>query len=88
MIAPFAVLLGIMALTPVWLPRWWTRHYGKVALGLGAITLAYYAFFLPRQALQTLAETGGDYFGFMALIASLYVVSGGIHIQAEGRATP
>jgi Na+/H+ antiporter NhaD/arsenite permease-like protein len=88
MIAPFVVLLGITALAPVWLPRWWTRHYGKVALGLGATTVAYYAFFLPPRAIQTVGETAADYFGFMALIGSLYVVSGGIHIQVEGRAGP
>ena len=33
-------------------------------------------------------RTAQDYFGFIVLIGSLYVVSGGIHIGVEGEATP
>src|ERR1035438_1983160 len=42
MILPFALLLGAMAVAPLLAPGWWLRHYAKVALGLGALTLAYY----------------------------------------------
>ena len=42
MILPFALLLGAMALAPLLAPDWWLRHYAKVALGLGAVTLGYY----------------------------------------------
>ena len=46
MILPFALLLGAMALAPLRAPQWWLRHYAKVALGLGAVTLGYYLFVL------------------------------------------
>ena len=33
-------------------------------------------------------HTGVEYFSFIALIGSLFVVSGGIHISVKGEATP
>jgi len=86
MILPFALLLGAMAFAPLRAPRWWLRHYAKVALGLGAITLGYYLFVL-RDAPRVL-HTGQDYAGFITYIGSLFIVSGGIHIRVQGEATP
>jgi Na+/H+ antiporter NhaD/arsenite permease-like protein len=86
MILPFALLLGAMALAPLLAARWWLRHYTKVALGLGVITLGYY--FLGLQASARVWHTTHDYISFIALIGSLFVVSGGIHIRVKGEATP
>src|SRR5206468_3988727 len=44
--------------------------------------------FLPNSALQTVGHTAHEYFSFIALIGSLFVVSGGIHISVKGEATP
>ena len=86
MILPFALLLGAIALAPLFSANWWSRHYAKVAFGLGAITLGYYIFIL-RNTGRTL-HTAQDYVSFIALVGSLFVVSGGIHITAKGEATP
>ena len=86
MILPFALLLGAMALAPLLAPKWWLRHYAKVALGLGAVTLGYYVFIL-HDAPRVL-HTAHDYAGFILLIGSLFVVSGGIHIGVKDGATP
>ena len=83
---PFALLLGAMAVAPVFAPHWWLRHYAKVALGLGAIMGGYYFFAL--HDLHSLGEAAHEYIGFIALVGSLYVVSGGIHIGVKGEATP
>jgi Na+/H+ antiporter NhaD/arsenite permease-like protein len=83
---PFGLLLGAMAILPVAAPEWWVRHYAKVALGLGAITAGYYLLVL-RDA-HHLWETAHEYISFIALVGSLYVVSGGIHIKVKGEATP
>jgi len=88
MILPFGVLLGTIALAPLFLADWWSRHYPKVALSLAAITLTYYGFFLPSAARTTMAHTAHDYLSFIALIGSLFVVSGGIHLSVKGEATP
>lgn len=86
MILPFGALLTMIALAPLFFSDWWSRHYPKVALGLGAITLGYYL--LGLQAQERTLDAARDYISFIALIGSLYVVSGGIHIQVKGEATP
>lgn len=86
MILPFGVLLALIALAPLVFPGWWARRYPQVALGLGAITLGYYLFGLHAQARAL--DVAHDYVSFIALIGSLFVVSGGIHINVKGEATP
>jgi Na+/H+ antiporter NhaD/arsenite permease-like protein len=92
MILPFAVLLATIALGPLLFSNWWGKNYSKVALALGAITLAYYFFgFQGGQssaAHEKVLETAHEYLSFIALIGSLFVVSGGIHINVKGEATP
>ncbi|MEY2408865.1 MAG: hypothetical protein QOF48_1535 [Verrucomicrobiota bacterium] len=88
MVLPFAALLGLIALGPLWFPEWWGKHYPKVCLVLGAATVLYYLLFLPGAAAQKTLQTGEDYVGFIALIGSLFVVSGGIQITVKGEATP
>ena len=86
MIVPFVLLLGAMALAPLLADRWWLRHYAKVSLGLGAIILGYYLFGL--QASARVFHTAHEYVSFIALVGSLFVISGGIHIRVKGEATP
>jgi Na+/H+ antiporter NhaD/arsenite permease-like protein len=66
--------------------HWWEKHYPLVALTLGAVTVAYY-FFGLRDPL-TVAHTAHEYASFIALIGSLFIVSGGIHIAIKGESTP
>ena len=86
MILPFVILLGTIALAPLLAGNWWLKHYPKVAIGLGAITLGYYLFGL--HAGTRVLHVAQEYVSFIALIGSLYVVSGGIHIRVKGEATP
>jgi Na+/H+ antiporter NhaD/arsenite permease-like protein len=86
MIAPFGVLLAAIALGPLFFSGWWSKHYAKAAFGLGAVTLTYYVFGL--QAYGRVLGAAHEYASFIALIGSLFVVSGGIHIQVKGEATP
>ncbi len=85
-ILPFALLLGAMAVAPLLADRWWLRHYAKVSLGLGAIVLGYYL--LGLQASVRVLDTAHEYVSFIALVGSLFVVSGGIHFRVKGEATP
>lgn len=83
---PFVLLLCAIALGPLAAEQFWQRHYGKVAFGLGAITLWYYLGVL--HAHHRVLEVAHEYISFIALIGSLFVVSGGIHIVVKGEATP
>jgi len=86
MVVPFALLLGMIALGPLLLPSLWGKHYPKVAVGLGAVTFLYYL--LGIKAHGRLLETAHEYVSFIALIGSLYTVSGGILIRVKGESTP
>ena len=86
LILPFVLLLGAMALGPVLAPTWWRKQYPKVALGLGAITVGAYCFWL--HDLVSLGQAAHEYVSFVALVGSLYVVAGGIQIQVPAGATP
>src|SRR5437867_2619078 len=86
MIVPFGVLLAAIALAPLFFADWWHKHYPKVAYSLGAIILAYYL--IGLQGHERVWHTAAEYVSFIALIGSLFVVSGGIHINVKGEATP
>src|SRR5437773_9697448 len=85
-ILPFGVLLAAIALAPLSCPGWWSRHYPKVAYSLGLVTVLYYAVVL--HAGHRLLHAAHEYASFIILIGSLFVVSGGIHINVKGKATP
>jgi hypothetical protein len=82
---PFAVLLLSIALLPFVLKHHWERYYHLVAVFLAAITTGYYLFGIRRP--ERILHEGGDYIHFMALVGSLFVVAGGIHVQIRGKAT-
>ena len=83
---PFGVLLAAIALGPLLFSAWWGKHYPKVSFALAGVTLVYYVAGL--DAAHTVLHTAGEYVSFISLIGSLYVVSGGIHINVKGEATP
>jgi Na+/H+ antiporter NhaD/arsenite permease-like protein len=85
-IMPFGVLLATMALAPMLAPGWWSRHYPKVALGLGAITVIYY--WAGLQAGAAVGQAVHEYFSFVTLVGGLFVISGGIHIGIKGQGRP
>jgi Na+/H+ antiporter NhaD/arsenite permease-like protein len=83
---PFVALLAAIALAPLVFGPWWGRHYGKVTSALAAITLGFYLGPLGAQA--RVLHTASEYFSFLCLVGSLFVISGGIHLQVKGEATP
>jgi len=90
LIAPFALLLLLIAtmpLTPPRLKHLWEHYYPHVAIALGAAVALYYVVRIPGGG-GVLAHTLLEYFSFIVLIGSLFVVAGGIHIKVKGEATP
>jgi Na+/H+ antiporter NhaD/arsenite permease-like protein len=86
LITPFVALLLAIAIVPFVNRSWWEKNYPFVAIGLGLITCAYYLFSLHNPA--RLLHAAIEYISFIALIGSLYVVAGGIHIRIRGKSTP
>lgn len=90
LIAPFGLLLLLIAMMPLTPPRlkhFWEHYYPHVAIGLGALVVGYYLLRMPAGA-HTVTHTAHEYFSFISLIGALFVVAGGIHIKVKGEATP
>ena len=89
-LAPFGVLLALIAIMPLTPPRVkhvWDRFYPAVSLGLAVLVAAYYLAAVPGGGPE-LVHTLSDYLSFICLIGALFVVAGGIHLQVKGEATP
>lgn len=85
MVIPFIALLLCIALMPLFAAHFWEHHYPKIAVGLGMVTAAYFAI---KGDWHPLVHAGHEYVSFIALIGSLFVISGGINIRVKGEATP
>ncbi len=86
MVIPFAVLLIAIATGPLFYHHFWEKHYPKIAIALGAFTVSYYLFGLGDS--HSVLHTTAEYLSFIALLASLFVASGGILIKVDRKATP
>lgn len=86
LLLPFAVLLLAIAGMPFLATHWWERHYPKVSVLLGGVTVLYYIA-VPGGAARLL-DPLHEYVGFVVVMAALFIVAGGIHIGVSGEATP
>lgn len=96
-VLPFAGLLLCIAILPMVAEHWW--HHNKnqllVALGWAAPVLIYLAYLaatdhgtLGHDAGHALGHAFEEYISFIALLGSLYVISGGILIRGDLQGTP
>jgi len=86
LVVPFLLLLLLIAIAPLFFPDWWSKHYPKVSYGLGAVVVIYYIFVLDNS--RSVLHSAQEYFSFIVLIGSLFVVSGGIHIATKDLTSP
>ncbi|MDD3179919.1 MAG: sodium:proton antiporter [Opitutaceae bacterium] len=87
---PFALLLILIAampLSPARIKHFWENYYAHTAIALGVAVASYYLFFISGGGV-TVLHTAQEYFSFICLIGSLFVVAGGIHINVKGGAAP
>ncbi len=96
LVAPFALLLGSIAMMPFIAPKFWHAHFQDVAMGLGALVIGYYLTAMGKPGYDhglsygayQVMHSGLEYLGFIALVGGLYVVSGGIRVQVRGQGAP
>ena len=86
MVIPFIVLLLMIATGPLFYHHFWEQHYPKVAMALGSVTIVYYLAAL--NDIHSILHSFAEYLSFIALLASLFVASGGILIRVDRKATP
>ncbi len=83
---PFAILLLTIALMPLTWPHFWEKNRNKAIVSL-AISFPVIVFTL-FEAPHLLFHTAGEYISFMLLLASLFIISGGVQVRGDLRGTP
>lgn len=83
---PFLLMILSIALMPFIHKHWWEKNYPLVSVALGLLVVLLYLFLF--KGYTRLIDTGLEYFSFIVLIGSLFVVAGGILIRIKGAATP
>ena len=82
----FALMLLAIAILPLVAEKWFHSNKNKaivsVVLGLPVL------FFMLDKAPMKVLHTGQEYVSFIILLASLFIISGGILVQTDLRATP
>lgn len=86
LIFPFALLILLIAIGPIFFSHFWHKYFKTIAVGLGLLVLAYYL--LVRHDTHLPAENLAEYASFAILLSALYVAAGGIYINANAYATP
>ncbi len=88
--APFLLLLGSIAVLPLAASDWWEAHGHKalVALVLATPLAAYLILAHGAEGAGHLGDSLRDYVSFIALLGSLFVISGGIHVRGSLAGTP
>jgi len=82
---PFAGFLAIIAVFPL-LPRvseWWERDSSKLMLAIPAALSGVALHLSATGVWAAVGHTSVEYLAFIALLTSLFVVTGGIHISGS-----
>jgi len=85
MVAPFGAMLLAVALMPLIFKHHWERFFHLWSAVLGGIGIGCY---LTMTGGARVCSAAHDYVSFMALIGSLFVVAGGIHLRVKENAGP
>ena len=85
-VAPFALLLLAIAVLPLFAAHFWESNLRKLAFCavLGLPVLGLYLTHHPAA----LVHTALDYTSFIILLASLFVISGGVFLEGDLQAVP
>lgn len=85
-VIPFAVMLLGIAVLPLVAHRWWESNKNRAIFT--AIVAVPMVIYLVIAFPEGLVHSGHEYVSFIALLGSLYIIAGGIHVSGDLRATP
>jgi Na+/H+ antiporter NhaD/arsenite permease-like protein len=85
-VVPFAGLLLSIALLPLRAPHFWENHKNKGLVAfLWSLPIAvYFLFQMPHELVLSMK----DYASFLLLLTALFIISGGIVLKGDLKATP
>lgn len=89
-IGPFAALLLCIALMPLFASHWWEHNRNKaiVAALLSVPLILYIVSAYGDRGIHELVHKLREYVSFIALLAALFVISGGIYVRGSLSGTP
>jgi len=89
-VLPFIALLLAIALLPLVTPHFWesNRNKGIVSALLGVPVAVYLVAAHGTAGVHELAEKAKEYASFIVLLASLFIVTGGIYVRGSLSGTP
>jgi Na+/H+ antiporter NhaD/arsenite permease-like protein len=83
---PFVILLLMIAVMPLACPHFWEKNRNKAIVA--AIVSIPVLIFMLANSPKELLHTVGEYISFILLLASLFIISGGILVKGDLKATP
>lgn len=88
-VLPFAGILLCIAIIPLINAHFWEKNLWWISLGVFCVPMAVIFSVFMGDALRTLTfEKALDYVSFIILLASLFIISGGIMIRGSFSGTP
>jgi Na+/H+ antiporter NhaD/arsenite permease-like protein len=90
-VAPFVALLLSIAVLPLVAAHWWEHNRNKgIVVALLSVPLAVYLIWTygPEGGGHELIHKIKEYISFIALLAALFVISGGVYVQGSLSGTP
>ena len=85
---PFAIMLLSIAVLPLIVESWWERNRHKLIVAL-ALAIPTAIYLINKGLIHNLEhQIMYDYVPFIILLASLFVITGGIHLSGDIKAKP
>ncbi|MBI4180261.1 sodium:proton antiporter [bacterium] len=85
LIVPFVLLLGLIAMGPLFFPKVWHSFYPAISLVLGVSVAGYYLGILHDA--HRVVHAMSEYVSFIALLTALFFAAGGIFIKVNAKGT-
>ncbi|MBV6494507.1 MAG: hypothetical protein LDLANPLL_02540 [Turneriella sp.] len=88
-VIPFIIILLSIAILPLVIPHLWESNLVKAVISLLlAFIMAGYLATQGHLGFEVIIETLKEYYAFICLLVALFVISGGIYIEGDLKATP
>ncbi len=87
LVIPFAMTLLSIAILPLAVPHFWEKNRNKLLMAI-LFSLPVAIYFFTHGQNNLLVETAQEYFSFISLLATLFIISGGISLKGDLLAKP
>jgi Na+/H+ antiporter NhaD/arsenite permease-like protein len=89
-VLPFVALLLCIAIFPLAAGHWWEKNRNKgIIVALLSVPLALYLVGAwGQEGSHELVDKAKEYISFMILLASLFIITGGVYVQGSLSGTP